>query len=182
MILVSFARKDPSTGGSFLNLNQSVQERWLDYPFLLLNCKTNTHKMQEKKTFILMLEHDDDDRFITETFFKEHKYDIDVHFVSSNDELILYLNGCKMIGYPSLILLNLTLTSPAALKILKQLKTSDEFNHIPVIILGGTNNEKIVKQCYSIGASSYIQKPDSLELTNKKILNFLNYWFETVEL
>lgn len=138
--------------------------------------------MQEKKPFILMLEHDDDDRFITEKFFKEHDYDIDVHFVTSNDELILYLNGCKTIGYPSLILLNLNITSPIALKILKELKTIEGFSHIPVIILGGTNDEQVVKQCYSLGASSYIQKPDSLDLTNKKILNFLNYWFQTVEL
>jgi CheY-like chemotaxis protein len=167
MILLSFEWKGSPMESLFL---------------VFINAKANTHMMQEKKPFILMLEHDDDDRFITETFFKEHKFDIDVHFVVSNDELILYLNGCKIIGYPSVILLNLTLTSPAALTILKQLKTSSEFNHIPVIILSGMNNEIIVKQCYSIGASSYIQKPDSLELSNKKILNFLNYWFETVEL
>lgn len=138
--------------------------------------------MQEKTPFILMLEHDDDDRFITETFFKQHHFDIDVHFVVSNDELIVYLNGCKMIGYPSLILLNLNLTSPAAFKILKELKASAEFNHIPVIILGSTHNEELVRQCYTLGASSYIRKPEGLELTNKKILNFLNYWFQTVEL
>jgi hypothetical protein len=37
-------------------------------------------------------------------------------------------------------------------------------------------------ESYSLGISSYIVKPDTNQLTSKKIETFISYWFDTVEL
>jgi hypothetical protein len=47
-------------------------------------------------------------------------------------------------------------------------------------VLSGSTNPEIIKSCYSHGASSFIRKPSMG--AEKKILTFVRYWFETVQL
>ncbi|MBT1702397.1 response regulator [Chryseosolibacter indicus] len=132
---------------------------------------------------ILMLEHDEDDRYITKAVFNENSYQVSLNFVTSSDEAFLYLQQCKESNkYPSLILLNYNAGPSNAVEILSKLKASAHYNHIPVIVLSGVVNDKIVQECYEAGASSFIQKPDTSLDTDKKISSFFHYWFETVEL
>ena len=57
---------------------------------------------------ILMLEHDDDDRYITQSVFDENQYPVTLHFVNNSDELFTFLRACEKEqgAYPNLILLN----------------------------------------------------------------------------
>src|SRR5687768_13659538 len=105
---------------------------------------------------ILMLEHDDDDRYITQAIFDENRYPVTLKFVSDSGELTTYLRGCKKESspLPGLILLNYHAFPTNGLGILKDLKASPDFRHIPVVVLSGSIHHDIVKQCYSEGASS----------------------------
>jgi response regulator RpfG family c-di-GMP phosphodiesterase len=133
---------------------------------------------------ILMLEHDDDDRYITQAVFDEHRYDIKLHFVNTSQEVFEYLERSEKtgLGVPSLILLNYHAVPSNAVEILNEIKAGKRYNHIPVIVLSGTVKKEIIKACYTAGASSFIQKPVKVSDTDTKITNFFRYWFETVEL
>src|SRR5688572_11749611 len=133
---------------------------------------------------ILMLEHDEDDRYITRAIFDEHQYNIRIDFVNTGREMFAHLNNCEKTStpYPSLILLNYYAAPSTAVEILKELKSSRNFVHIPAVVLSGSVRPDIIRECYSCGASSFIQKPVKSEETNIKIANFFKYWFETVEL
>ena len=138
---------------------------------------------QDKRYTILMLEDDHDDRHITETFFSEKGYNIDVRFLDNSDEAISYLEDCAIEGaMPNLILLDLNLPRKNGYEVLKELKTHSQFHMIPVIIVSGTAYPDEVKECYRLGANSFIQKPFTDHLTQKKIEIFVNYWFEITEL
>ena len=136
------------------------------------------------KYLILMLEYDEDDQYITLQHFKEHQRTIDLRIVSSSEEVISYLMDCKAgrERYPSLLLLNYNSTPLNAGELISQVKGDAAFRHIPAVVLSGTLNPGIVRDCYSKGASSFIQKPALMEETSKKINNFIDYWFHTVEL
>lgn len=133
---------------------------------------------------VLMLEYDPDDRFITSTVFEEHQYQAHIEFVNNSKGLFGYLDQCRQSHqpYPAVILINLNATPQDGRDILKQLKASADYRHVPVVILSGSNDVKIARECYELGASSFIQKPDVLSETNKRIGNFFRYWFETVVL
>jgi response regulator RpfG family c-di-GMP phosphodiesterase len=135
-------------------------------------------------TTILMLESDSDDRFITTSMISEFPYQLDLAFVNYGEEIFKYLEHCRLTGnaFPSMILLSLTVNPNDAIAVLKQLKSNPLYNHIPVIVLTGVKQAAIVKECYALGASSFIEKPSSAQDTNTKIANFLKYWLETVEL
>ena len=136
------------------------------------------------KRSILMLEHDDDDRYITQATFDENEYAVKIHFVDNSNDLFAFLISCEknLIPLPSLILLSQHSTPSPAVDILKELKTSSRYAHIPVVVLSGTVDEEILRRCYAVGANSFIKKPSSSKEINEKITSFVRYWFETVEL
>lgn len=133
---------------------------------------------------ILMLEQDPDDRFITSSVFEENQYKAQLEFVNSGEAVFAYLDHCRenRLPFPAMILINLHTTPQDGREILKQLKEKTHYKHIPVVILSGSNNPAIARECYALGASSYIQKPAQLSETNEKIASFFRYWFRTVEL
>jgi CheY-like chemotaxis protein len=133
---------------------------------------------------ILMLEYDEDDRYITQAVFDEGGVDVTLEFVTNSQELFSHLHACKTKEpvFPSLILLNYHAYPLSASEILKTLKSDPALSHIPVIVLSGSVRQDIVQECYALGASSFIQKPWSSDDTRAKISNFIRYWFETVEL
>jgi len=131
-----------------------------------------------------MLEHDDDDRYITQAVFDENSYSVKIHFVNNSDDLFAFLISCEktFIPYPALILLNHYATPLNAVDILRALKSNPKYAHIPVVVLSGTVNNEILRNCYTGGANSFIKKPSSGHEVNEKIGTFIRYWFETVEL
>jgi CheY-like chemotaxis protein len=133
---------------------------------------------------ILMLEHDEDDRYITQSMFEEHKFNVSLHFVTDSRDLIKYLQDVRNGGAisPSLILLNYVAFPNDGISILKELKSDNAFKHIPVVVLSGTVQKSIIRQCYEHGACSFIQKPSNNKESERKISNFFKYWFQTVEL
>lgn len=129
-----------------------------------------------------MLEEDNDDRFLTQYVFSQQQYNIDLRFVSTSIELFKYLDGCnKDKPFPYLIILDYHSSPANAAEILKELRKS-KCAHIPAIVISGSKNEKIVRECYAAGANSFIQKPADAEGTSEKIMNFIRYWFSIVEL
>ena len=131
-----------------------------------------------------MLEHDDDDRYITQAVFDENRYAVKLSFVNNSDDLFAWLLSCEksLASYPAMILLNHYALPLNAVDIVRRLKSDSRYGHIPVVVLSGTMNEKMVRSCYAAGANSFIQKPASGEEVNSKISSFVRYWFETVAL
>jgi CheY-like chemotaxis protein len=129
-----------------------------------------------------MLEHDDDDRYLTKEYFMS-KVNMQVQFVANTDDLFDALQHCSTTGeFPSLILLNQSSGPMEVLELLRSLKSSPQLKHIPVIILCGNVPESQVKDLYAAGVSSIIQKPVTHHDTEYRIANFIRYWFDTVVL
>ncbi len=134
--------------------------------------------------YVLMLEDDEDDRHITETYFGANGFDIKLEFLSNSEEVMPYLQGCieRHTQLPCLILLDKNAPAGGGMAVLKSIKSHQVFSVIPVIMISGTAFPGEINESYRLGANSFIIKPLYSELTAKKILYFLNYWFTSVEL
>jgi CheY-like chemotaxis protein len=65
----------------------------------------------------------------------------------------------KIIGeVPDLILLDLMLPKVNGQDVLKAIKGNPETKNIPVIILTNLGQDEIIKQCFDLGANSYLVK------------------------
>lgn len=131
-----------------------------------------------------MLEHDDDDRYITEAVFNENRYPLTLEFVVNSTDLFAHLLSCekRLATLPSLIFLNYHASPLGAVDILRTLKENPRYRHIPVVVLSGTVEDDALRKCYEVGANSFITKPSSAQQINEKISSSIKYWFETVEL
>ena len=136
------------------------------------------------KHLILMLEYDEDDKYITLQYFQDHMSRIEVKIVASSEDVIAYLDACKQgkENFPSMLLLNFNSTPMNAVELIAEVKSDPALRHIPAVVLSGTVITGIVRECYAHGASSFIRKPSTTEETTKKINSFIEYWFQTVEL
>ena len=126
-----------------------------------------------------MLEDDPDDRLLTESTFTELGYNVRIHFFSSGQELLLFLDQWAK---PVLIILDYNSGPENAAVVLKRLKTHEQHRSLPVIVLSDSTSQQYIRECYALGASSYIVKPSLYEQTRHKIKTFFDYWLSTAEL
>jgi CheY-like chemotaxis protein len=128
--------------------------------------------------FVLMLEGDKDDRYITQETLSELNIDIPIRFLSNSTQFFNFLSTSEK---PALILVDYNSNPNNGIEVLKKLKSDPDRCDIPVVILSDSDHSQYKNECYRYGASSFIKKPDSLEATSKKIASFFNYWFHVVE-
>lgn len=130
------------------------------------------------KRTILMLEHDDDDRYITQAVLDDLKADVNINFVTNSSDFFVKLEQSK----PDLLLITYRASPLTAVEVLKKLRAVPTFRFVPAVVLSGISSEAIVRECYQAGATSFITKPSSDKETTLKISRFIDYWFKTVEL
>ena len=138
----------------------------------------------KERPYILMLEDDSDDRHITQLFFSEKGYEIDLVFLTDAREVLPYLASCVAESrlLPRLLLLDKNIPAQSGIEVLAQIKSHPVFKILPVVMISGSANQKEVDQCYRLGVNSFIAKPFGNEMTARAIDMFVNYWFGTVEL
>lgn len=125
-----------------------------------------------------MLEDDGDDRYLAESTLNETGIDISIKFFSTGTELLQALDSSKL---PAFILLDYNSHPENGLQVLQRIKAQPSLAHIPIIILSDSAEESLVKECYQQGASSFVRKPTTLNITKHKIKTFFTYWMEVVE-
>lgn len=136
---------------------------------------------------ILMADDDLDDRFLTRSAFEESQVDCVLHFVEDGTEVFDFLE--KRGKYhdvsgelPSLILLDLNMPKKDGKQVLREIKDSPAFRHIPIVIFTTSKSPEDVRQLYRMGASSFITKPSSFDKLLEVANNLGRYWVNTVTL
>ena len=126
-----------------------------------------------------MLQTDADDRNITELILSDIHLTIPVKFVADIDDFESFI---AVEGKPGLILISESNKKFKAVEIVKQLKANPAYSHIPMVILAEQSPAAYIKESYATGASTFITKPSTVELTKKKIEGFFTYWLNIAEL
>jgi CheY-like chemotaxis protein len=133
--------------------------------------------MHSVTPYVLMIEDDEDDRFLTNSTLNTLGLNISLKFISRSDELFDFIAEN---GEPSLLLVDYNCTPLNGLEVVKLIRQHSSLGHIPVIVLSENTAESQVKECYRAGANSFISKPISVKGTQNKIETFFKYWFEVV--
>ena len=97
-----------------------------------------------------------------------------IHEAKNGEEALNILEDKSK--FPDIILLDLNMPKMSGVEFLTILKESEEFKHIPTIILTTSDNQKDLIECYKIGISGYILKPLKYDDYVKKIEATLRYW------
>ena len=129
-------------------------------------------------TYVLMLQADPDDKYITESAVQEINPGVPLKFVDSVSDVNEFIAEN---GHPAVILFNYSGLNRKGYEIVKQLKSHPSYGHIPVVVLGEVSADDYIREWYKAGANTFIIKPSSVAATQKKIRTFFDYWFEVAE-
>ena len=74
---------------------------------------------------------------------------------------------------PDLVLLDISLPSQSGLEVLRAIRTTPEWQWIPVIILSADTRDETMAEAANLGATEYLKKPFSQERLMKAVEPFL---------
>ena len=139
-----------------------------------------------KKPRILIAEDDLDDRLLLESAFHENGVLQHIDFVGNGLELMSRLDRISQLGavtqFPDFIMLDLNMPGKNGKETLRDIKRHLQFRNIPVIIFTTTSDYREVRQCYEMGANSYIVKPPSYGRMVVIVRTLLDYWISTASI
>ena len=134
-----------------------------------------------KAVVILLVEDDIGDQKLTRQSLSKGKVGNDLRIVSTAEEGLEYLQRSKQgdeeCPMPDLILLDLNMPGMGGKNFLKELKSDEQLNSIPVVILTTSDADRDVLETYQLQAAGYIKKPASLEGFQETMRDLTDYWF-----
>ena len=128
--------------------------------------------------YVLMLEEDSDDRYITSETLAALGLNVPVRYVAHSNELFSELQSDTK---PMLVITDANSKPDDGLTVLKRLKQNTDTAAIPVVILTEHRNDAFANACYAAGASTVITKPLRDDHTTQKIETFFRYWLDVAE-
>ncbi|MEN6441053.1 MAG: response regulator [Syntrophobacter sp.] len=145
-------------------------------------------RTEPKPITILIADDDQDDRLLIREAFIENKLPYDVRFVEDGEALMDYLlqrgkySASDAAPGPGLILLDLNMPGMDGREVLKEIRANARLRHIPIVVLTTSHEAEDIYQSYTVGANSFITKPNTFEAISQLINSIGKYWLEIVEL
>ena len=135
---------------------------------------------------ILMADDDVDDIQLTKDCFEDINLPITLAEVSDGQHLIDLLKGAALSTnslheLPQLILLDLNMPRKSGLEALKEIKEDAHLCKIPIVVFSTSKAPKDVEKAYELGASCFVNKPNTLDEWCDKMGKLAHFWFDCVK-
>ena len=141
---------------------------------------------QDGKTVdILLVEDNPGDAELARAALAEAKVKNNIYWVEDGEEAIAFLRKeGKHVNAPrpDVILLDLNLPKKDGREVLAEVKASDDWKRIPVVVLTASAAESDILKSYNLHANCYITKPIDLEKFTKVVKAIEDFWFRIVKL
>jgi len=113
-----------------------------------------------KKYNIIIVENDEDEQFFMREGFNASGLFQIVAQLECGEDLFEWLQE-NTDTMPDLILSDLNMPGKNGYDIITEIKSTDAYTHIPVVITSTSSTKTIMDKCLALGASAYLVKPDT---------------------
>ncbi|TDE12856.1 response regulator [Dyadobacter psychrotolerans] len=114
---------------------------------------------ENKPVHILLADDDEDDTSLFQEALEQIQISTRLDIAENGMELMHTLADNQHV--PDLIFLDMNMPIKNGLECLVEIRNSDDFKEIPVVILSTSVADYLLKSAYQAGANLYIQKPTS---------------------
>lgn len=131
--------------------------------------------MDQHKPFIIVVDDDDEDRYLLHTSFAEMGLDDNVKFFGDALQFIRYTELISSLNVkPSLIILDYKMPYMNGKAVVNYLKSNSFFKEVPVVILSGTVSEEVKAKLFDLGVTACYKKGNDHELRQdlKEVVKF----------
>ncbi|MVF13609.1 response regulator [Ketobacter sp. MCCC 1A13808] len=137
----------------------------------------NSSAVANSATKLFIAEDDlDDQLLIREALQESGVSESDIVFAADGMELLELLQSHDF--NPALIILDLNMPKMDGREVLREIKNSDQFCHIPVVIFTTSSNQDDVSFAYRSGGNTFFTKPALFDELVETMKTITKYWFE----
>jgi len=120
--------------------------------------------MDQQKPFIIVVDDDDEDRYLLHYCFSEIGLDDNVKFFGDALQYIKYMELIDSLQVkPSLVILDYKMPHMNGKALVNYLKTKASFSEIPLVILSSTLTPEIIDKLMDMGVTACYQKQSGYE-------------------
>lgn len=132
---------------------------------------------EQKRVEVLLVEDDSNDVAVAMRAFERHALGERVKVLRDGAELLDYLesNGRPV---PRLILLDLKMPRLDGRAALRELRSRDETRHVPVVVISSSDQQRDVRDCYELGANSFVVKQFNPYAPGEYLVDTVRYWLD----
>ena len=134
---------------------------------------------------ILLAEDNPADVLLVQEILKEQEVDCELSVARDGEEAtdFLYRKGdYASAPRPDFVILDLNMPKKSGREVLREIKTDENLQTIPVIILTSSTADEDISQSYRDHVNCYIAKPGSLDEYMKVVKWIKRFWFTITEL
>jgi CheY-like chemotaxis protein len=131
---------------------------------------------------ILVAEDDLSDVLLLKRAFAKANLRAEVHFVHDGQEVIDYLQGQAPFDdpvecpRPTLLLLDLKMPRVNGFEVLEWMRSQPGLSRLPVVVFSSSPETKDIRQACSLGALSYLVKPNDPNELARIVERLQEYW------
>jgi CheY-like chemotaxis protein len=114
---------------------------------------------------ILVVEDNPADALLIEEALNEYRVTAELVVLGDGEKAIRFIDefDATTASYPKLVVLDLNLPKRNGKDVLRHIRQSVEWNHVPVVILTSSNAPTDREEAVRLGANQYIRKPPQLD-------------------
>jgi DNA-binding response OmpR family regulator len=116
---------------------------------------------------VLLIEDDMDDVELLKEAFGDNNVEYELEVIMEGDRVKPFLETAEYI--PGIIIMDLNLPKTDGKEILKDIKATDAFKSIPLIVFSTSSSKDDIEYAYSLGANKFITKPTTIAGWNETI-------------
>jgi two-component system response regulator len=138
--------------------------------------------MEAARAEVLLVEDDANDVAVALRALRLHLLADRVHVLRDGAELVDYLQTpSRQARPPKLILLDLKRPRMDGRAALRELRSRPETRHIPVVMVSSSDRQSDVKECYELGANSFVVKQMNPSSPGAYLVDTVRYWLDMNE-
>jgi DNA-binding response OmpR family regulator len=118
-----------------------------------------------QEAWVLLVEDNPGDALLVEEALTEHRVTGKVVVLGDGEKAIQFVEEleAKTGPYPGLVILDLNLPKRTGTDVLRRVRESALWNHVPVVMLTSSNAPRDRQETARLGANLYILKPGNLD-------------------
>ena len=138
--------------------------------------------MENARVDILLVEDDANDIAVAMRAFRQNSLEDRVRVLRDGVELVDYLQNHDLRRRPpKVILLDLKMPRMDGRAALRDLKSRPETRHIPVVMVSSSDQPNDVRECYELGANSFVVKQLTPWMPGTYLVDTVRYWLDMNE-
>ena len=130
---------------------------------------------------ILLVEDSDADAEMTIDALRQAKLANPIVHVEDGVEALDYLFARgeyaeKANGIPAVVLLDIKMPRLDGIEVLREIRSSDKFKHVPVVILSSSREETDLARSWDLGVNAYVVKPVNASQFFEAVQTLGQFW------